>query len=478
MKITLLSPCLSTTERYGKALGKVGPTTEPLGLAYLAASIQQETNHDVEIIDAAVMNYTPEQLKKRLILSKPNVVGVMMLTPMYFRAQEVVRLTRQVLPDSTIIVGGPHVTIFPSETMKENPEIDYAVVGEGEITIVELLSAIDRNKNVKDVKGIVYRLNRKVEMTSMRPFIQNIDEIPLPARELLPMEKYKPAPTYYRELPSHIILTSRGCPFHCTYCSKIFGKTYRFHSIKRIMEEVNLLISKYKAKEIIFRDDTFTINPNHVKELCNEMINAGLNKKIRWTCMTRVNLVTPEMLKLMKRAGCWSIHYGVESGSQRLLDLIEKGITLEQVKTAVKWTKEAGIEVKAFFMLGLPSETYEESLKTIEFTKFLDPDWIQVTLTTPYPGTKLFDIAKAEGTIKSLKWEDYQTWAGWSDKDLVYTTKGREPEELKALQKRAMREFYMRPKFILRQINELRYHGRLKTYVLGAYALVRSKILK
>lgn len=476
MKITLISPCLSTAERYGKALGKVGPTTEPLGLAYLAASIQQKTNHDVEIIDAAVMNYTHEQLKECVLLSKPAVVGIMMLTPMYFRAQEVVRLVRQVLPDSTIIVGGPHVTIFPSETMEENPEIDYAVVGEGEITIVELLSAIEGKKKAGEVKGIAHRAHGKIEMTLQRPFIQNLDEIPLPARDLLPMKKYTPAPTYYRELPSHIVLTSRGCPFHCTYCSKVFGKTYRFHSIKRIMEEVNLLISRYKAKEIIFRDDTFTINQNHVKELCKKLIDSGVSKKIRWTCMTRVNLVNPELLKLMKKAGCWSIHYGVESGSQRLLDLIEKGITLEQVRNAVKWTKEAGIEVKAFFMIGLPSETKEESLQTMAFTKELDPDWIQVTITVPYPGTKLFEIAKAEGTIKSFKWEDYQTWAGWSDKDLVYTTKGRNPEELKALQKQAMREFYMRPRFILRQISELRYHGRLKTYMLGAYAIMKSKL--
>ena len=191
--------------------------------------------------------------------------------------------------------------------------------------------------------------------------------------------------------------------------------------------------------------------------------------------MTRVNLVDFELLKLMKKAGCWSIHYGVESGSQRLLDLIEKGITIEQVRNAFRWTKEAGIETKAFFMLGLPSETREESLQTIRFSREIGADWIQVTITVPYPGTKLYETAKKDGTLKSFNWEDYQTWAGWSDKDLVFVPKNRNQKELKELQKLAMRQFYLRPKFIFSQILNIKSLGQLKTYFNGALALISSK---
>jgi len=176
----------------------------------------------------------------------------------------------------------------------------------------------------------------------------------------------------------------------------------------------------------------------------------------------------------MKKAGCWSIHYGIESGSQRLLDLIQKDVTIKQIKDALVLTKKAGIEIKAFFMIGLPTETRMESLQTLKFMKEVNPDWVQVTITVPYPGTKLYEMAKKSGTLKSLKWDDYQTWAGWSDKDLVYVPKGRSANELKELQKRAMREFYFRPKFILRQITHLTSWSLFKTYLVGAYALFKS----
>jgi len=475
MRISFIIPCLSTAERYGKALGKVGPTTEPLGPAYIAAAIREKRKNDkITILDAAVENYGINEVKDYLIKEKPDVVGVTILTPMYLRAKETISLIRKTLPKAQIVVGGPHVTIFPKQTLEENQDVDYAVVGEGEHTFVELLDALDNKKSLGNILGLIYRLNDKILINPPRHFIKDLDQIPLPARDLLPMDKYRPAPTYYLQLPSHIVLTSRGCPFQCSYCSKVFGQTYRFHSIGRIMKEINILINDYNAKEIIFRDDTFTINKGHVRKLCKRIIDEGIHNKIRWTCMTRVNLVDLKLLKLMKKAGCWSIHYGVESGSQRLLDLIGKGIILSEVRNAVKWTKTVGIEVKAFFMIGLPTETEEETQGTIDFTKELDPDWIQVTITTPYPGTKLYDIAKKDGTLKSFKWEDYQTWVGWANKELVYTPKGRDSKELKILQKKAMRDFYFRPQFVLRQLKYLRSWDRTKTYLLGALALAKS----
>lgn len=474
MKIVLIAPNLSNSERYGKALGKVGPTCEPLGLTYIAAAIKEKRKDKVKIIDAAASKYDIDKLKKILVKLNPDIVGIGILTPMYLIAKETIENIRKILPDVKIIVGGPHVTVFLKQTMEEVPEIDFAVIGEGEITIIELLECIENNKIPSKVDGVIYRKNKEIVLNKPRGTVKDIDVFPFPARELLNMKKYTPAPTYHRKLPSYMMLTSRGCPYNCTYCSKIFGNLYRFNSVKKIIQEMNILIDKYHAKEIIFRDDTFTINKSHVEKLCNEIIKQGLHKKIKWTCMTRVNLVTKDLLVLMKKAGCWSIHYGIESGSQRLLNLIRKGISLKQCEEAIKWTKEAGIDTKAFFMVGLPTETEEETLKTLEFTKKLDPDWIQVTITIPYPGTALYNTAKEDGTLKSFKWEDYQTWAGWADKELVYTPKGRDGEELKRLQKKAMRDFYWRPKFIFGQLKNLRFNN-INMYFSGAYALAKSK---
>jgi radical SAM superfamily enzyme YgiQ (UPF0313 family) len=471
MKVLLISPALTATERYGSDLGKVGPSTEPLGLAYLAAAVR-DAGHSVRILDCEPLQYTASDVVRFMKKQKSlDVVGISFMTPMYLNAVDLIRKIRKTFPDIKIVVGGAHVTIMPAETMKETSEIDFAVVGEGEISFPALLDAVDKKKDLAGVKGVAYRKDGKVIFTAPQDFVKDIDTLPLPARELLPMEKYCPAPTYYKKLPAYIILTSRGCPYRCTYCSKISGRLYRHHSLKRVMEEIDILRTEYGAREIVIRDDTFTVDKNFVREVCNELIRRKLNKKISWTCMTRV-------LKLMKKAGCWGIHFGVESGVQRLLDLIQKDITVEQVRKVFKWTREVGIETKAFFMLGLPTETREDSMQTIEFARELDPDWVQFTITVPYPGTKLYDIAKTSGDLKSLNWEDYQTWAGWSDKDLVYVSEGRTSEELKYLQKYAMRSFYLRPKVMFRMIFKLRSFEIIPKFFFGGLALVKSAFRK
>jgi anaerobic magnesium-protoporphyrin IX monomethyl ester cyclase len=476
MKILLINPNLSAADRYGKSLGKVGPSCEPLGLAYIAAAIREKRQDEIKILDMIPLDMSLDGVKKEVEEFKPDVVGISFLTPMFVHVKKLIEAVKEV-SEAKIVVGGPHLTIMPLDTLKDIPQVDVGVVGEGEETFPELCDAFEGKLKLEKVKGIVYR-DEGVKMTPMRSFIENIDDCPLPARDLLPMKLYTPAPTYYQRTPSFLVLTSRGCPFRCVYCSKIGGRKYRHHSVERVLKEVNILIDEYKAKEVIFRDDTFTVNKKFAMDLCNALIENGIHKKIKWTCMTRVPLVDKEVLSLMKKAGCWSIHFGIESGSQRLLKLIKKDITLDQAKKAVKWCREVGIETKAFFMLGLPTETVEDSKQTIKFTRELDPDMIQVTLTIPYPGTELYNMARADGTLNSMNWEDYQTWAGWSDKNLVFVPKGRDAEELKELQKKTMRDFYLRPKVVLRMISKIKSYDMLKMYFIGAYALVESKLSK
>ena len=398
-----------------------------------------------------------------------------MTTPMYLKAKEVIKTIRSLSKTVNIIVGGPHPTIMPKETLKDNTEIDVAVLGEGEIIVIELVDAIRENKNLSHVNGIAFRDKDHIILTDQREYIKDLDEIPFPAWHLLPMQRYRPTASYYRQLPSYLMITSRGCAFKCAYCSQIFGKTFRYHSSQRIMSEMEILISRYNAKEIIFRDDTFTLNNTRIEILCRDIMASGLHKRVKWSCATRVDCVNEKLLKLMKRAGCWGIHFGVESGSQRLLDKIHKGIRIEQIKDAFRWSHEAGIETRAYFMLGLPGETRVDSFRTIDFAKELNPDWVQFTLTTPYPGTELFSIAQKDGTLKSKDWQFYQSWAGWADTPLPYVPSGRDPRELKELQKIALRSFYLRPNIIFKHLFLTRpSFTSFKKYLYGFLALIKS----
>ena len=234
------------------------------------------------------------------------------------------------------------------------------------------------------------------------------------------------------------------------------------------------MINVYGAGEINFEADTLTINKEFLNSLCQGIIQSGFNKKIRWTCEARVDTIDKEMLKLMYEAGCWEISYGVESGSQRLLDVIKKDFTLEQVEQAFQWTKDRGISIRAFFMLGLPTETERESLETINFAKKLDADWTQFTITIPYPGTELFELAKNDGTLKSFDWEDYRSWAGWTEGDLAYIPRGRSCIELKNLQRQALKQFYLRPKVIFRFLRDPESLSNFRKYIAGAWVLLSN----
>ena len=475
MKVLLINPPLLPIDRYGKDLAELGPVTEPLGLAYIAAVLEQRGD-TVEILDTIALNYRRDDIVNHLKGKHFDAVGVTMLTPMYLTGIEVIKLVKSLYNDIIAIVGGPHPTLMPIETLRENPEIDFAVVGEGEETIVELLNAVESGTSLSKIKGIAYREGDEVRLNEARPFIQDLDSIPLPARHLLPMILYTPTAHSYQRLPNYSIMTVWGCPFRCVYCSQFFGKKPRYPSTGRIIQEMKLLIDEYGAKEIKMEGDTFTANKNYVKKLCREIIKEGLHKKIKWHCSTHVNVVDKDLLELMAEAGCWEISYGVETGSQRLMDLIRKQTTLDRVREAFKMTKEVGIMIRAFFMLGLPTETREESLQTIAFAKELDPYWAQFTITTPYPMTELYELAKKDGTLKSFRWEDYQTWAGFADTDLVYTASGRSSDEIKDLQRKALRAFYFRPKILLRHLRLIKSKRLLKKYLAGGRTLLKSYV--
>ena len=476
MRVLLINPPYTAEDRYGKDLGKFGPLNEPLGLAYLAANLERG-GHGVSILDAPALDLTSEGICRSIEAGAYDVIGVTMLTPMYRRSVEVVRAIKKTFPDLPIVVGGPHPTILPEETLIDNKEIDFAVIGEGEIVFLDFVNALEKGTDIKDIPGIAYRKNNAVIVNQPPKMIMHLDDLPIPARHLLPMHAYHMTESRTQSEHAFTVSVSRGCPFNCAFCCRIiFGRKVRHHSVDRIIDEITILVNDYGAKEINLEADTLTVNKHFINSLCDRIIDSGLSKKITWTCESRIDTINEDMLKKMKEAGCWEISYGVETGSQRLLDLIHKDISLEQIEKIFAITKRIGIDIRAFYMLGIPTETREESLKTIAFAKKLDARWSQFTVFTPFPGTELYDMVVKEGALKSQDWADYKTHGGWTKGGLAYVPKGRSIEEMKKLQKQAYRAVYLRPRVFIRFLRDINSIKKIKEYSVGFWVLLKTMV--
>ena len=467
-KILLINPPTDLDSRYGK-LKDIAPSEFPMGLAFIAAYLD-ERGFDVEVLDSQVMDITHNLLRDKLSKNDYLLVGIAAVTSTFYNACAIADMIKKINPNIKTVVGGVHPSVLPSESLR-NKNIDIVVRGEGEHIIYELANAIIEKKGLDGVKGISYKKNMKIAHNPDAGLINDLDTIPMPARHLFPMKEYKPQPDMVYRQPSFSMITSRGCPGRCIFCSarSVSGRGYRFNSAKRVIEEVELLIDRYGARQIIFWDDTFVANKKRINEICDEMIKRGINKKIVWFCESRVNQVDPILLKKMYKAGCRVISYGFETASQKSLDLIKKDIDIQQVEKVAKWTKKAKIECRATFMLGIPSETRKDALNTIRFAKRLGIDRAKFTIMTPYPGTEFYNSVKNE--LKS-NWQEYNTLSGYTKFNPVYSPKGISPKELKNLQKRATREFYLRPIQIYRLIKCIRSFDQIKTYLKGAVALV------
>ncbi len=370
-----------------------------LSLTYLA-SVLEEDGVEVEILDLLTTSYSPQKVENKIESFEPDIIGATCVTRSYPQTLEILQHCKEVDQDIPIIVGGPHVTFTPQETLEEAEWIDFVVKGEGEYTLKELVRKIDGGeKDFESVKGIAYRDDKgKVVINQGREPIENLDEIPFPARDLLPLAKY-------RALGSRCdIITSRGCPFNCIFCvaPRMFGKKVRFRDPKSVLDEMEEVLDL--GFEINFADDTFTLNHDHVYAILDEIIDRGLD--ITWTANGRVDTVDRELLRRMKEAGCTSIFYGVESGDPEVLDTSKKGITHDQVEEAVEITKDVGLHVITSYILGLPGETTETMDRTLEFADNLGTDYT-VHVLAPLPGTELYENRDEYGIrLLSEEWEE------------------------------------------------------------------------
>ena len=469
--VLLINPPYNLKQNMGKLAGIV-PTTMPIGLAYIAATLRKN-GISSQILDAQVHQVDFDSLKEKILSEKPLIVGITTTTPMIASALEVASWVKRISKEPKVVLGGCHASFLPRE-MLQDKNVDIVARGEAELTMVSLFNALKEGKSLSAVKGISYREKGKVRDNVPMPLVENLDEIPMPAYDLLPVEKYKPQLDMVIKSPVRVIMTARGCPFNCFYCGAryISGRRYRYNSTERVMQEIGLLVERYNAKQLFFLDDNFVVNRNRTAEICREMIKRGLNRKLVWSCESRVDGVTPELLKLMYEAGCRIVSYGIETASQRLLDVIRKDITIEQVWNAVKWAKEAKLECRATFMLGIPTETRQDSIATIEFAKELGLDRAKFSLATPYPGTEFYGMVKQQ--LKGRNWKDYNVMSGFTENDVLYVPEGRTAEELESLQRRAMKEFYFRPGVILRMLARIRSIHQVKDYMMGAKILVSS----
>lgn len=359
----------------------------PLGLGYLAAVLER-AGHQVAIFDFGLTPRSSVDEDLAQVASfRPHLVGFTSMTNVYHAAADLARWVKRAL-GCPIVFGGPHATVYPLRVLAE-PFVDYVVCGEGEETLLELVGALEgKGPNIESIHGLCYKANGELRQNPARPLLTDLDALPFPARHLFDMGQYGLYTPDGERMVT--ILSSRGCPFNCSYCFKgIVGRTYRQRSPENIIAELRCVMAEYNVRDFYFIDDLFTIDSRRLEAFTQRVVEEGL--EIRWQCLGRVDRVRPELLRKMYQAGCRQIHYGIESGNQRILDGVGKGITLEQVRQAVTWTDQAGIVAKGYFMLGLPGDTLQTIEQTITFATSLDLEEAMFSITTPFPGTRLWD---------------------------------------------------------------------------------------
>ncbi|MDP3995694.1 MAG: radical SAM protein [bacterium] len=433
----------------GNIWKSVSACLPPFGLAILA-SLVRESGFSVSVLDCNAEQIGLDKVEGFLPETAPRFVGIGATTVLIGNALSLAEIIKKKYPETKIIVGGVHATLRPQEVLVR-PQVDFIITGEGEYSFLDLLSG----KNPKEIKGIGFKENNRAVINPSGDCIPDINVFPLPAYDLLPMDKYYPASGSYKRKPSFGMITSRGCPGRCTFCKgNILGELIRFKSPERMIEEIEYLQKNYRIRDITFYDDTFTSSKKRVMEFCKLLKDKNID--LTWCCFSRVDTIDFEMLKEMKEAGCYQVMYGVESADPQILANINKKISLAKVEETVANTKKAGVEIRLAFMLGNPGETEETIQKTINYAIFLDPDLVSFNITTPYPGTEMFKWAKDNNCLIHEKWSEYNLAEPVMELPTISSKKVME------YYKKAHRKFYLRPSFILKRLLKVRSFGDFK----------------
>ncbi len=421
----------------------LGFITPPLNLMYLASSLEEES-YAVKIIDDDLLQQGYENVSNQAEKLNPKLVGVTATTSTIKSALKYLELIKNVLPETLTVIGGPHTTFMPYETLKNCENLDVVVIGEGEETIVDLTDHTTQNiEDINDVNGIVYRdlKDGNLKTTEKRPLIKDLDKLPFPARHLVPFDSYGVS-----QEQTGGIITSRGCVYNCNYCSSslIMGKKFRSRSPGNVVDEIEELINTYHINDIGFMDDTFMLNKKRASDIADEIKARSLD--LTFVASSRVDRVDKSLLENLKSSGLKTIYYGVESGSQRILDLMKKGITLKNVEDAVKMAKDVNLDVLTSFILGYPGETEEDMNTTIDFSTKLDSDYCQYSILTPFPGTPIYKDLIEKNLIDNEDWDRYTVLKPI----LKYNELGLNKKLVERKLATAYLKFYTRPKYLLK----------------------------
>lgn len=433
-----------------------------LGLGYLAA-VLEKNQFQVDVIDCQVLKLSSEDFRSEISKRQPDIVGITSSTLTYQPALKLVKIAKEACPNCVTAMGGAHVTFWDDKALEECPELDIVIRKEGENTLLELVQRVANKESFIDVIGTTSRKDGKSVRNADRPYIEDLDALPFPARHLWPMERF-------REYEDILYLaTSRGCVYWCEFCStvRMHGRKYRMRSPKNVVDELEFLHKTYNINKFTFCDDAFTVDQQRTEAMCTEILKRGL--KIEWNCGTRVDMLTHELLEKMKNAGCISVWFGVESGSQQVLDAMKKGITPELTIKVLGWVRELGMQPIPNVILGFPGETKESAWKTIKFVEKISPDAVGFyNVATPFPGTPMYDMVKEKGWLRVTDFDMYDTTHP------IFETPWLSMKELGKLREGAFHHFYLRRAYFFDK------RRRFKTYtpLLVASNLIANIKLK
>jgi len=445
-----------------------------LGLGYLA-SILREKKYLVKILDCAKERMNHQKFKKYLEKEKPDVLGIQLFTCDFSSTKKCFNIAKQLDPKILTLVGGPHPSGDPIGIMNSFKNLDFAFSGEAELGLPKLLEYIEAPKNteLKSVQGLVYRNNKEV-IVNKQGRIKELDKLPFPSWDLLDPRTYPTAAhgSFTKSLPVAPIITTRGCPFNCSFCAaKIMsGKNFRIRSIDSVIKEIKYLQRNFGVKEIHIEDDNFTLVKSRVLKFCKKLKQENIN--IDWACPNGVRLDTldEELLKNMEKTGCYSFAVGIESGSPRILSDMKKGEILETIRKKIKLIASVSkIRMTGFFILGYPTETKDDIMKTISFSLSLPLHRAQFSNFIPLPGTEIYDnlIRSGEIKYKLINWDSYQ------DNSIAYSPKGISKKELKKNIRKAFAKFYFRPLIIIGLLKEIHSFNQLKIVILRVFDIFR-----
>ncbi len=408
-----------------------------LGLGYLGA-VLEKNNFKVDVIDCQILKLSDEEFRSEISKHKPDIVGVTSSTLTYKSSLRLIKIAKEVYPKCITIAGGAHVTFWDDHALEECPELDIVVRREGENTLLELAQRIEEGKSYQNVLGTTIRKDGKILRNPDRSYIEDLDSLPFPARHLWPMEKFNE----YEDVL--YLAMSRGCVYWCEFCCtvRMHGRKYRMRGAKNVVDEIEYLHKTYNKSKFTFCDDAFTVDQQKVEDICNEIHQRGL--KIQWNCGTRVDMLTKELLMKMKDAGCISVWFGVESGTQQVLDAMKKGITPELTMKVLGWVREVGLQPVPNVILGFPGETKQSAWDTIKFIEKVAPDTVGFyNVATPFPGTPMYDLVKEKGWLRVTDFDLYDTTRP------IFETPQLSMKELGKLREGAFHHYYLRRAYFL-----------------------------